>query len=117
MTQRKLASFLPDLRERRVMIVEDEYLVAADLARFLDHLGAKVIGPFPTVGEALDYFHAGSMPDFAMLDVNLRGEMVFPVADCLIAAGVPLLFITGYDTGVLPLAYAGVPRLEKPIDL
>ncbi|MBJ2149807.1 response regulator [Paracoccus sp. IB05] len=117
MTERKLAAFLPDLGGKRVMIVEDEYLLAADLARFLDQAGALVIGPFPTVHEALDHLSLDPTPDFAMLDVNLRGDMVFAVADFLIAAGIPFLFITGYDTGVLPPAYAAMPRLEKPIDL
>ncbi|SED49608.1 response regulator [Rhodobacter sp. 24-YEA-8] len=100
-----------------MLVAEDEYLLAADLTKFLQRAGARVIGPFPTVREALEGLRTGVTPDFAMLDVNLRGEMVFPLADHLVAAAIPFIFITGYDTALLPQAYAAIPRLEKPINL
>lgn len=100
-----------------MLVAEDEYLLATDLAQFLRRGGACVIGPFPTVKEALNSLRAGAKPDFAMLDVNLRGEMVFPLADHLVDAMIPFIFITGYDTAILPQAYAKIPRLEKPINL
>ncbi|WP_283179551.1 response regulator [Gemmobacter sp. 24YEA27] len=112
-----LSSLLPALSGISVLVVEDEYLLATDLAQFLERGGASVIGPFPTLTEALSSVCAGAKPDFAMLDVNLRGEMVFPLADHLIAAGIPFIFMTGYDTASLPAAYAEIPRLRKPVDL
>lgn len=101
----------------RILVVEDEYLLAADVARLLEQSGAEVIGPFPTVDQALSDLANGPLPDFALLDVNLRGVLVFPVAELLLSAGVPFLFVTGYDSGALPEIFADQPRLEKPVDL
>jgi len=58
----------------------------------------------------------GDRLDGAVLDINLRNERVFPVADALTARGVPFLFTTGYDADSIPKAYAGAPRCEKPVD-
>jgi len=102
---------------RKVMLVEDEYLLAADLANGLTAMGAEVYGPFATVRDALKHLQSGPAPDFAILDINLRGEMVFPVADHLLAAAIPFVFVTGYDSGVLPAPYSSIPKLEKPLNL
>lgn len=110
-------TLLSGLADRTVLVVEDEYMLAFDLARFLHRRGARVMGPVPTVAEALALLAQGPAPDFALLDVNLRGEMVFPVADRLRLGGIPFAFVTGYDADTLPGAYAEVPRMEKPVDL
>lgn len=107
---------LKNVSDKRVLVAEDEYLLAVDLVQMLTRRGAHVLGPFPTVAAASACLDRATLPDLAVLDVNLRGEMVFPVADRLIARGVPVLFVTGYDTAVLPPDYAAVPRLEKPVD-
>lgn len=107
----------PPLDGLRILVVEDEYLLAADVARLLEQDGAEVVGPFPTVGQALSHLAKEDMPDFALLDVNLRGELVFPVAELLLSQEVPFLFVTGYDSGALPEIFADQPRLEKPVDL
>ncbi len=107
----------PSLRGRRVLVVEDEYLLAEDLRHGLERVGAEVLGPVPSVARALTLLAAGAPPDAAILDVNLGGEMAFPVAEALQALGVPFVFATGYDVAALPRAYAQVPRCEKPFDV
>ena len=100
---------------RRILVVEDEYLVAQDLADDLRALGAEVVGPLPSVQQALDAVNSDPELDGAILDINLRGRMIFPVADQLAARHIPFFFTTGYDDGVIPDRYAAVPRCEKPV--
>jgi CheY-like chemotaxis protein len=109
---------LPDsLKGRCLLVVEDEYLIAADLAASLESLGVEVIGPAASVTEALSLVKtAGSRLDGAVLDINLRNERVYPVADVLTAQGVPYIFTTGYDAIAIPDCYASAPRCEKPVD-
>ncbi|MDF0488432.1 response regulator [Sphingomonas sp. H39-1-10] len=102
------------LRGCRVLVVEDEYLLADDLSVALSSAGAEVLGPVPSVDEAAERITAEPRIDVAVLDVNLRGDMVFPVADALIERGVPFAFATGYDCEALPDRFAAVPRVEKP---
>ena len=98
--------------------MEDEYLLADELATELSDKGATVLGPVPSVGYALALLEAHSPPlDGAILDVNLGGETAFPVADVLIGRGVPLIFTTGYDASALPERFAHIPRCEKPINI
>ena len=104
------------LRGRHVLIVEDEYLLAEDLRMTLERFGAEVLGPVPSVGEAMASVADHPELDGAVLDMNLRGNMVFPVADMLTARGVPFLFTTGYAISAIPDRYADVTRFEKPFD-
>jgi DNA-binding LytR/AlgR family response regulator len=105
------------LEGRCLLVVEDEYLVAADLAASLELLGAEVVGPAGSVEEALTLVeNEGGRLDGAVLDINLRNERVYPVADVLAARGVPFVFTTGYDAAVVPRPYSDVPRCEKPVD-
>jgi CheY-like chemotaxis protein len=101
------------LANRRVLIVEDEYFLADDMARSLQKLGVQVIGPVPTVEGALALL-ADQPVDAAVLDINLRGQMVFPVADTLREQDIPFVFATGHDESVVPETYKDVPRWEKP---
>ena len=103
------------LKGRRLLVVEDEYLIAADLADVLTGQGANVIGPVGSIKDALDMLATERQIDGAILDINVRGERVYPVADALRARGVPFVFATGYDSWVIPDAFANVPRLEKPV--
>lgn len=75
-----------------VMLVEDELLIAMDISDNLSELGARVVGPYATLGAALA---AEAQPDVAVLDVDLQGERVFPLADRLAREGVPFMFHTG----------------------
>ena len=105
------------LRGRRLLVVEDEYLVATDLTQFLTALGAEVIGPAGSVGTALDLVRRfGEGLNGAVLDVNLGGRFVFPVAEALAARGIPFVFTTGYGEAALSSQFSGVPRCEKPVD-
>ncbi|MXQ14140.1 response regulator [Microvirga makkahensis] len=101
------------LTYRRVLIVEDEYFLADDMAQALRKFGADVVGPVRSTDEALALL-AEEPVDAAVLDINLKGQMVYPVADALREQGVPFIFATGYDEAAVPEAYRGVPRWEKP---
>ena len=104
------------MRGRRVLLVEDEYFIVDDMVRAFEEAGAEVVGPVASVGEALDLIEADGRLDGAVLDLNLRGEMAFPVADALLARGVPFVFATGYDETSIPGHYARIVRCEKPVD-
>jgi CheY-like chemotaxis protein len=101
---------------RRVLIVEDEYFLADDLAQAVAQLGAEVLGPVPTREEALTLLATAGQIDLAVLDINLQDEAAFPVADVLAKQGVPFLFATGYGQTALPTRYQHVPWWEKPFD-
>ncbi len=101
------------LADRRVLVVEDEYFLADDMAQALRKLGAEVVGPVPSLEEATALL-AHEHVDAAVLDINLRGQTVYPVADALREQGVPFVFATGYDETAVPEAYKDVPRWEKP---
>jgi CheY-like chemotaxis protein len=102
------------LADCRLLIVEDEYFIADDIARMLQEFGAEVVGPAANLKGALALLSSGERIDAAVLDVNLRGEMIFPVADVLQQRGIPFVFATGYDEAAVPSRYRDVPRWEKP---
>jgi CheY-like chemotaxis protein len=101
------------LSDKRVLVVEDEYLVAMDMSAYLEAAGARVVGPASNVRAALEAVEQTEL-DAAILDVNLRGEMAYPVADALTARGIPFVFTTGYDANAVPARFASVKRCEKP---
>ena len=88
-------------------------MVSILLQAMLDMLGYEAVGPAARVGQALEMIGAEAI-DAAVLDVNLHGQLSYPVADALIARGVPFVFATGYDRGRLATAYRGFPFLQKP---
>ena len=89
------------LTGKRVLVVEDEYLIALEVENALLDAGCVVVGPFASVRDALDALKVEKV-DAALLDVNVGGEMVFPVAHLLEKAGTPFLFVTGYGQAILP---------------
>jgi hypothetical protein len=91
-------------------------MVARSLGRLLKAWGASVVGPAATVEWSLTLVHTADRLDFAMLDINLQDAEVFPVADALIARGVPFAFTTGYEGAVIPERYRGAAILQKPYD-
>ncbi len=103
------------LEGRLVLVVEDEPLVALDIASTLEEAGCEVVGPAATLAEALDLAEARALSlDAAVLDANLHGESSRPVAALLVARGVKVIYVTGYSS--LPLgAPEGVRLLSKPL--
>ncbi|MBR1166817.1 response regulator [Bradyrhizobium liaoningense] len=106
-----------ELKGRRIFVVEDEYFLADDIGKTFRALGAEIAGPVGHLEDALKILHDGSVLDAAVLDVNIRSEMIFPIARELRARNVPFLFTTGYDKITLGPEFQDVPLLEKPIDL
>jgi CheY-like chemotaxis protein len=104
------------LQGRRILIVEDDYFLADDMRAEFERAGAEVLGPVARVSHALELLKNSELPDGAVLDINLAGEMVYPVADALRAKHIPFIFATGYDAETIPAAYAGVTSCEKPIE-
>lgn len=98
----------------RILVVEDEYLVARDLQRILERAGAQVVGPAADSAAARDLL-ARSPVEAALLDIKLSCGSVFVVADELAASGVPLVFATGYDRDVLPERFQQACYVEKPL--
>lgn len=98
---------------KRVLLIEDEFLVAAMLEDELAENGAQVVGPAASLEEGLRLTMTGGF-DLAVLDWNLDGESSEPIARALQAAGVPFVISTGY--GVVPHGFAGCPVLAKPYD-
>ncbi|KAB7771535.1 response regulator [Xanthomonas maliensis] len=99
---------------RRILVVEDDYLLAESLHDLLAEAGAAVVGPAGNVSDALDLIAATKGIDGALLDVNVRGQAVFPVADALLERGVPFSFCSGYDRYTLPARFAHLPYCMKP---
>ena len=97
----------------RVLVVEDEYLVAALIEQILESAGCIVMGPVARVPAALDAVDHDDY-DAAVLDVNLAGERINPVADALSERDVPFMFVTGYGASALPREYAERPHIGKP---
>jgi CheY-like chemotaxis protein len=98
----------------RVLLVEDENLVALLLEEALAELGHTVLGPVARLTRALEMARHEAF-DVAILDVNINGETSYPIADVLAARGIPFIFSTGY--GRLPPEYRSRPTLEKPFRL
>lgn len=99
-----------------ILVVEDEYMLAEHVADALRAQGATIAGPAGSVRDALALVEQGETVDAAVLDVNLRGDRVYPVADALLARGVPIVFATGYEELLLHRPYIGIPRCSKPYD-
>lgn len=98
---------------QRILVVEDEMIVAMMLEELLVELGYVVIGPAFSVEEAMQ-LACENDPDLALLDVNLDGAPSFPVADFLRGRGVPFVFASGYGTRGLTERYVTAPMLKKP---
>jgi CheY-like chemotaxis protein len=104
----------PSLRDRRILIVEDEYLVAMSLAEALQDAGSIVLGPVPSVDKAITKIESEPHIDGAVVDVNLGGVLAYPVADLLIARKIPFVFTSGYEDNLLRDRYSQVKNCAKP---
>jgi CheY-like chemotaxis protein len=110
-----MAEVTQSLEGLRILVVEDNFLLAETLRMFLDDCGSIVVGPVGRVAAALAA--ADATLDGALLDINLAGEYCFPIAEKLRALKVPFVFVTGYDGEyVIPPEFRNVLRLSKPFD-
>lgn len=98
---------------QRILVVEDEAMIAMLLEDFLEELGCVVVGPFGSVDHALASLEDQAI-DAAIFDVNLRGERSYPIADWLASRDLPFLFITGYGQSGLDPGYRDRQVLQKP---
>ncbi len=112
-----MTAALAALAGRAVLLVEDDYFIVKQLRRRLQQEGAITLGPVSNVPEALDLVRTAPRIDAAVLDINLQGEMVYPVADALAERGIRFVFATGYDPVEIPARYAAIRHCSKPVDL
>jgi CheY-like chemotaxis protein len=103
----------PLLAGKTVLVVEDESLVAMLIECLLEECECGIIGPCGTVAKALEAAQSETF-DLAVLDVNLRGEMVYPVADVLAERHIPFLFLSGYGEGAIPPGHGTWKVCAKP---
>jgi DNA-binding response OmpR family regulator len=104
-----------DLRGLRALIVEDESLLALSLEDDLASAGCSILGPFASLSTATEALRTMQF-DLAILDVNLNGEMVYPLADELTAGSIPFVLLTGYLSTDLPERFRNLPQVTKPYD-
>lgn len=104
------------LSGKRILIVEDEPLLALELVEELESLGLTPLAPVASVAEALSFIKVGRQIDAALLNVHLRGELSFPVADRLSRLKIPYIFVTGNDAFVRE-HFPDVPSHPKPSDM
>jgi len=105
----------PSLKDCRVLIIEDEYWLADDIANALRALGAYVIGPVSEFADAMSVEH--DCFDVAVVDINLRGQSTYPIADELMRIGKPFIFTTGYSAEIIPDRFRHVRQWVKPYQL
>lgn len=99
----------------QILVVEDDFNIAMAVARLLKGKAVKVIGPAATVPDALALIGNTERIDGAVLDIDLRGVVVYPVVDALRSNGVPVVFVTGYDEEHVISAYRDIPCVRKPV--
>lgn len=102
------------MRDCRVLILEDERLVAMGMSQLVRDLGASVLGPYASAREASDALER--QIDVALLDINVGNELAYPFADELGRRGIPTIFVTGYQVDAIDRQFASAPVLTKPIE-
>ena len=100
-----------------VLLIAEEFFVAIATMEELEALGAVVLGPAASVDVGLSIIRSAAQIDAAILDINLRGELVYPLADALVERDIPFAFATGYDASNVPEKFEHAPLFQKPIDL
>ncbi len=102
------------MREMRVLVVEDEPMVALDFAAILQDEGYEVIGPARSIDHALDIIGRQPRLDHALVDIHLQGRTVEPVAEALQQRGVGFAFVTGSGQEAIPERFRDAPLVQKP---
>jgi DNA-binding NtrC family response regulator len=101
--------------QRSILVIEDEPLLAMDLEKLLGEVGYRVVGPATNISRALHFVRRERI-DLTVLDLNLRGEMVFPLLDVLAEHGIPFVVVTGHSREMLPGPHRTRPFLQKPYE-
>jgi DNA-binding NtrC family response regulator len=108
---------VPSLASRRILVAEDEGLIALDLESMLQGFGCEVVGPLSDIHDILSAIRSQPV-DGALLDVNLRGRQVFEILPEFISRKIPVVLTSGYDDATLfPRVFRELPRISKPFDL
>lgn len=97
----------------RVLVAEDDFLIADHISTALEQIGAVVVGPTPDLDHAFRRLAAPSVVELAILDIRLGRELVFPVADALMNEGVPFVFFSGYEDSIIPARFSRAIRVSK----
>lgn len=105
------------LQGQRILVVEDDFFQAQDADELLKAAGATVLGPVPGLKDAAFLVAIAGRLDGAVLDINLGGQMVYPLADQLMMQGVPIVFATGYGRHDIPARFKAVPHCGKPVEM
>ena len=104
-----------NLFHARILLIEDDYFLAFELRNELVRRGAEVIGPFGKLDLARDLAKSVRSMDAAIVDINLNGELSFPLIDDLIRRDIPVIFWTGYDTDVVPYRQRHITHILKTV--
>jgi DNA-binding NtrC family response regulator len=110
-------SVVEDFQGLRVLLVEDDSMISLLFEDMLADLGCKVVGTAYDIRRAIELAQRDESVDVAILDVNLGGQLVFPVADILFKRGIPILFATGMGAGGLPPNWQGHCSVDKPMTI
>ena len=107
----------PNLAGRRILVVEDDFFLCLDICLQIENYGGVVVGPAPTLDSGYALFQKKPLPDGSILNIRLGSELVYPLADNLLAAGVPVIFASSEDKASIPEKYASIPLVPKPINM
>jgi len=110
-----MTAMIGGLRGKYVLVVEDEYMIADDLVCELRRTGAEVLGPAASLPQAMRLIAQATQLDAAILDINLRETLAYPLIDRLLETDVRVLISSGYDDAMIPERYRHLPRCEKPV--
>jgi len=105
------------LKGKSICVVEEDLLLASETARALEHVGAKILGPYPSEEAALAALNSGQKIDCAIVDIRLSEGVRFGVAAQLQRQGTPFLFLTAVNRALIPPQFSRVRVFNKPVDL
>ena len=105
----------PDLAGKRILVVEDEFVLAADICAKIEACRGVVVGPVSTLAGGHALLQTGPQPEGSILDIRVCDDMVSPVADDLMVVGVPIIFASSESKAAIPSKYATIPLIGKPI--